>query len=457
MDKKVDPFYLEHERKVVSYLINNPFDEYQVDEKIISDFTLNIILVSIKKLVRDRLTVNVNNLLLECKSRDSSIEEEFVEELRDLIIEGNDFKFFVRHLKDNYIRNIANKEVLDNIIIELKSNKTLDVDSLRKNINRLDKNLVNLYRENFLLTAKDLSETHKNTVRDRREGDKKRSLGFRCLDEKVLKPGQEEEISLLISSTGGAKSLFSKTIENILINKRVPVLSINPEMNRTQTMDRLVCMRDNIDPEDLVRVQDRATMSRVYKSLNTFSNLGNYLFTDNPVIYLKDVEDLIEVSRNIFRKNGSFIDNKDEYIFVTIDLLSMLRDFKGANYQDVIDNMDILHEIAKRQKVHFFGVIQANDRKIKENMVSIKKPEDVQYLKIGLEDVKGGSSWNERARLIMSITRPVELKRRFFPDRIDEWNCEEDVINLHGIKQNEKGLFFLQFILNTDNLRIVPR
>ena len=85
-----------------------------------------------------------------------------------------------------------------------------------------------------------------------------------------------------------------------------------------------------------------------------------------------------------------------------------------------------------------------------------KKSEDLDYYKIGIEDVFGGSGYASRSRIVLSLQRPKHLKMMFFPERNEEWEFEEDIINCNCVKQNDNKLFFTKFIFD-ETFRIMPR
>jgi hypothetical protein len=99
-------------------------------------------------------------------------------------------------------------------------------------------------------------------------------------------------------------------------------------------------------------------------------------------------------------------------------------------------------------------LLQGNENKLRMGKI-FKKAEELDYYRIGVEDIEGGASFAAKARLVLSLNRPVQMKKQLFPQRMEEWNMEDDLLNISGVKQNDAPLFFTQFSFG-DNMRIYP-
>lgn len=144
----------------------------------------------------------------------------------------------------------------------------------------------------------------------------------------------------------------------------------------------------------------------------------------------------------------------DGYTVVDIDLLSMAKDFGDKTPLEIEKGMDKLHRMTRRTGVSVMGVVQSNENKFRSRI--LKKPEDLDFHKIGLEDLKGSAAYAERARVVISITRPIFLKQRFFPEMNHIWELEPDLMHLHVLKNNDGGLGYTKLLFEKENFRVLP-
>ncbi|GAI84504.1 unnamed protein product, partial [marine sediment metagenome] len=236
--------------------------------------------------------------------------------------------------------------------------------------------------------------------------------------------------------------------------RKVPVLDLDLEMSEDSSSDRMMAMRGGFSlPFLLAQEKEKNMKAQLLRTLEIFKRNKYYHYFNEPNISLDDVDALITKSKRMFRDTG-VIKGEDDYIFVTIDLLEMVKDFSVPIQERLFPAINKLHYIAKKQKCHIFFTLQGNENKIRSTKFT--NPEDLDWYKIGMEDIFGSSAYASRARVMLSLQRPKHLRYMFFPDRIDEWELDEDIINCHCIKQNEGQLFFQQYVFGK-NFKIYPR
>jgi energy-coupling factor transporter ATP-binding protein EcfA2 len=271
-------------------------------------------------------------------------------------------------------------------------------------------------------------------------------LGYKSLNEVVTRPAAAEELTILVGQKGSGKSIFAKSIENILINTSVPVLSLNLEMSEQSTMDRLLCIRTGISLEDLQKVgMPQQTLDTVFRGLGELATYDNYLYCPMSYMDLSTIDSIIYRAKNIFKQKG--ILKEDQYMFVMIDSLDMVKGF-GEPYE-IKENIDRLHAIYRKHKCHIFALVQANEQKFRSGKIWTK-PEELDSYHITLADIYGGSYYAARARVVMSINRPLHLKRQFFPERMEQWDIEDDILSCSIIKQNDGALARCNFLFDTN-------
>ena len=212
-------------------------------------------------------------------------------------------------------------------------------------------------------------------------------------------------------------------------------------------------MRSSIDIEDLVSAEkDRRLESRIENALRGLEDNPYYLYNSDADLDFNKVDSLISKAKQIFKERGVL--PEDEYIWTKFDTFDMLSEFDGADPKKIKANVNIFHRLIRKQRVFALLLMQANENKIRGE-IKFKKPEDLDWYKLGKEDIEGGAAYASKARVVFAINRPNYLKKEFFPERMEEWNLEPDIINIHSAKLNDGNPFFLQFVRG-DYYRIDP-
>jgi hypothetical protein len=246
-------------------------------------------------------------------------------------------------------------------------------------------------------------------------------------------------------------SIFAKHIENNLINKGVCVLSFNLEMSKESSIDRLLCIRERIPLKDMQQPGMTPRLKAVIqRGLTSISKLLNYIYCPDEYMDFYTLDASIHKAKNMFRENKVLPD--DEYMVIIIDLLDMVKGFDDP--KEIKTSMDELHRLARKHKIHIIGLVQANENKFRNGKI-FKNPEELDYYKIGLEDIYNGSSYGARARVVISLNRPLFMKRRFFPELEERWELEDDLILVNVVKQNDGYLSQTKFVFG-ENFMITP-
>ena len=193
--------------------------------------------------------------------------------------------------------------------------------------------------------------------------------------------------------------------------------------------------------------------SQINRALETWENVPNYLYYAEPDLTLNQFDGLLYKSKQIFRNIK--ILPEDEYIFVTVDLLTMIREF--SEYESAISlekAMNKFHSIVRKHNCHAYVLLQANENKLRSGRM-FTNPNELDRYKVGLEDIKNAAVFAERCRVIKTLTRPLQMKKRFFPEQNELWNLETDFVNLNIVKQNDGDEGYCKFVFNK-NFRIYP-
>lgn len=443
--KKLLPSTTETEQKYLHYIFDNPFQAYLINEEYFLDLNHTFIIKTIKKILDNKLTFTLDEL----KRYIVRVEPDYnISYLTSIVsqqyVNPDDLK---KEMKENYTRyTITDK--LENVLYITTNQGRVPFDELIKSVNELSNSIHG--DSSVMHNGNELSDSHKKTMEKRKEGIAKKSLGYKELDKLITKPGAPEEMTAMVGMKGGGKSALKQNIELKNIARGIPVISFNLEMSEESIMDRFVCMMEGLPLIEVLNCHTNARLeSRVNRCIEVIKNWNNYLLYTDPSLTLDQLDGYIHQAKNIFREKG--IDSS--YVFVTIDNADMIEEFSIAKSPyEIKKAVNRTHQIFKGHKSHGLLLLQANENKLRTGKI-FKKSDDLDYYKIGMEDIEGSAAFGARCRAVISLTRPVQMKKRFFPEQMERWNLEIDAMHCNIVKQNEGPEGFTKFILN-DNFRV---
>lgn len=446
---------LHNEEKFAAYLMQKPEEAYQLDLSLILNDEVRIICEAITEITKANLQFTIDELFHYTKQKSDKITKDHLLKLQTEYTDFENIDFVVQCIKENYVKNRLNLEIIEEVLTEVQRGQGLDSDKLLRLADSIKENISQLHSEKRLLTAKDLVDQYTITLQKRNEGLRERSLGYKIIKDRAIRCAEPNEMTLLFGPSGVGKSAMAQNIQLELISKGVPVIKIGTENAIDSEMDRAMAMRLGEPFSELYGAnRDVRFNARIERSLSQFSQIKNYIHIKESSLSLNDVDYLIMQSKNLFRQNGVFKD--DEYCLVIIDLASMVKELSG-NYGDGVEKgADEFHRITERHGVHTLLVVQANENRTR-NGLKFKTPEEIDHHVYVDEDIMGGGGWRSRCRLVLSVFRPLYFKRKYFPDRNDEWELEEDIVFLGAIKNNNGPLFRIPFIFDVNTFRIRPK
>jgi hypothetical protein len=153
-----------------------------------------------------------------------------------------------------------------------------------------------------------------------------------------------------------------------------------------------------------------------------------------------------------------------DYLIVFIDLATMMKEFSGEDPRGYERGMDRMNRMAKRMKIHFVLLVQANQKTLEAH-----RPSTLNGLSIfrpSLANIKNSGGIAERSRTVLSVFREKYYATRFFPDDEDVANLD-DVVEIQALKQSNgavgkklnylhiEGQFLLLPIEDSSELRTV--
>lgn len=438
------------EEHVIAFLIQNQKEVHRTNEKYFYDSLCKVLYLCTKEANELGYKCDVHIIHDLAKKKINDIEKSEIQRIISTYTEFDNIKYLFTKLKDFYIENQILKKV-EQIAAKTLDKNELDKHGIKELTQILEKDISSLGDNQGLISTKEIADRYREEQIRRQVGDRKRSLGFPELDRNVTRPAAPEEITILVGLKGMGKSAFKLQQENNLINSDICVVSFNPEMPLISNTDRLIGIRSGLTAYELLKKEkDSKLQNQIEREIRRIESIPNFLYYEDADLNFYTVHEAIRKAKQIFSDRKVL--PEDEYMFITFDTFDMLEEFEDASPQKIKANMNKFHKIVRKEKVHAELLLQGNENKLRNGNI-IKKPEDLDYYKIGVEDIEGGASFAAKARLVLSLNRPVQMKKMKFPERMQEWNMELDLLNISGVKQNDGPLFFTQFSFN-ENMRI---
>lgn len=431
--KDAIPDLVLEQKKILSFLYKNLEYIHEYSEDLFFDKNLKIIFNSLKYIKENSIPLNMESVIDNISDIYMSLEQ-----IQDAL-NTEYFQENIKTIKEKLETSYSQRRTIsdfENIAKELLS-KDFKPENIKKFADNIIENSYSLNKGDTFYSARSLMDNYKKALEDRKKNERVRTYGLKAVDRMVTRPCASGEMSLFLGLKGTAKSLFIKEIENICLNLKTCVVSINPEMTPESNSDRLMSMRTGLSLKyDILNkeINERAE-SRLMREIERFSNYENYLYYKRPTLTLDDLDTLLYEAKTIFKRKGILPD--DEYMLVTVDLLDMIEDISNCRSPYEIKNaVNKLHRIYQKHNIHLIGLVQANENMIR-NGKRFKKPEEIDSYFLQPEDIEGGAVYGQRARIIFSLNRPMILKRRFFPDREEEFEGERDIIHCCVVKEND--------------------
>jgi len=418
----------EHE-KIIPYILKDKELAYKVNPDFIKNEKVSNLISEIRKL-------GTIDLVILSSNTDYSLEE--LKEFNNIEVDSSRFE-----------------DILNEIYLDFFKSKILTDLLEAKNINSSIKNIestISLFlKENKLNVANlDSFDSLFEKYTKRMSNFKKYKLGLPKLDKLLTSPLEPEEITILVGQKGIGKSSIIKNIELNLIKEKIPVISFNLEMSLRSNLTRILSIYTGIEFLKILysyeNEKEKEILEEAKKELSTLP----YLYNDTEALTLFQIFSLVEEGKKYFLNKG-FISSMEDNVIVFIDSLDMVEGFNSPSF--VKEQMEILHSLTRKHKVHVVGTVQANENRLRGT--SFKSPTDFDSLSFTKYDIYGSSYYAARARLVLFINRPLVFKKEFFMSNpLFDLDSEEDLLLINIIKQNDGELGSATFKFNSKNFRI---
>ncbi len=453
-DVKDNSFHIEE--KWCSFCLHFPDKINDLDINLILNEDFKLILLTIREIVEKEMKFSLEELAFLLKAKNDELSNGYLKSVYEKYNDFENIEYVKSQIKKAYLTNNINPLILEDILVELNSAKELNLTKLKDLSNSLEKNISKIESKVKIYNAEEVGNVYKSILQERKDGKKFRTFGYSVIDKHLVRGAEPKEMSLYIAQKGVGKSSLVQNMINKWLNKKVPVFFNSLEMSLEPVTDKFVTMRSGMPLREIYNFDDEDGDHKfisIKRVVEKFSRIKHFYYQEE-IISISELEHSIEEVKKNFLKDG-VITKENPYFIVVLDLASMLRDIAGADPKEIEPMVNKLHEIAKKHYIHMALIVQANENKLRGKL-RFKKPSEIDYFVLTEEDVKGASVWAERCRYMFSITRPLLMKKKYFPDQNEEWDYEDDILWFQCIKNNMGNTFREPFIFYGETFKILP-
>jgi replicative DNA helicase len=334
------------------------------------------------------------------------------------------------------------------MLIESSKKDLLSIEQLIDFRNTLDNSINEITSKNKITyTIHEMFDIYIKELHEREKGLNFYDSGCNYLNDLLQDGFAPQKITIMFGQSGIGKSSYALYMVNKQINKMIPNIYISPEMPLISTMDRLIAQRCDVNISSLYLAKnsqefndtqslDDSIIDMVIAEKEKLSKCNHFRFVEEPSLYWNRIESIIKETKK---------EMKVDYLIVTIDLLTMIKDFnignksKADKYEDA---MNYGHEIVKRNNVHLVGVVQSRRPPEKVKIANIN---DIEKLRPGIEELKNSGALEERARIVISNFRKKIYAERYLPDD-PETLIMDDIMEVAILKQNMGKLGMIKYL-----------
>ena len=451
----------------LSYVMHD-IEKAELDLKYITHSDFNALYRACLAMKESNLLFDFNTfeIVLREKDLDKNISLSALIERAKYIYEtytdfGNIQTFIIPKLKEIY--STENLTLNYSKLVGIADSKGDLIDKVllqefRENINNEIDSILTSGKDDLILDTQDIYNKYMEILSFRKQGVTTHTLGYSCFDQIAKIPAEPAQQTCIVAPSGTGKTILSMGMQNILINKNVPVLNIQAELNDEQTIDRQIVLRTGLTMDRLRSSEKTEQETRqIVGALRSLAQKQNYLFSSVYGFDIAKLEKIVKRSFDIFTRRKIFVGKyKEGYMYVNVDLFTQLKELSTGIASDIEQGVNyIFDNIVKRYGIHLCAVVQANENKFRSGNIKINKPEDVKYLSFDKEDIKNSSMFTERFRHTIFLYRPKEILLKKFPHLQEEIEIEyEDILYAQFIKNNYGKPLRCSFLFDEETFQL---
>lgn len=420
-----------NEQIVINQLIDKPDSILRFDQNYFVSSIAQNLFSGIKNCYLENFSLTPENIVIFSNKIDAKITKELIENLRNTPYDKEGFEKHFLLLRKDYAKHRIENKLLRDTLTTVSSKNELDVNKLLELQDELTQAVELIQgKESLMYSPQRMFDEYHVAINKRSIGEHKYSTGDSYLDRYLTLGFAPKLITTFFGGTGEGKSAFALSLINKQINKSIPSLYISLENTSELTMDRLIAMRNNISytrlyPKNGEELDD-SVLDMVRAEKIKFEKMKYFSFVEEPSLSMSDVESIIKECKRKMKVN---------YLIVTIDLFSMLKEFsQDITPQNIEQGINQWHEIVKRNNIHSLNVLQANSESLDYKPKSIK---DIEKMRPNINNIKNSKAFGERSRVVLSAFRPKYYAERIFGKDCPEVEAMTDFMRIRVEKQNQ--------------------
>jgi len=419
------------EQNILAFLIYQKRYLNKVDEKYFVSKIGKELFETIRRFDLEGININSRNIAIDMTKKDIECEQEKIQQLFNIdVTESIPFDILYKSLKESYIKDQLENKCLNDLLKDVSA-KEFNIEkyyALKDEIELLASELTE--DKSVILTAKQMIEKYEKYRLDKHNSFY--STGDSKLDSILVTGFEPGYVNILFARSGVGKTSFALSLISKQINKEIPCIYFSLEMMLDSIVNKLLSQRLNIPFEFFYHTTDSENGFNI-DMMKDEIDLEKENLISSPYFRYVDMQSLSLNDVDMLIKRGLDSMNK-KYAVVTIDLLTMIKDFNGENkaskYEDA---MNKLHEIAKKNNVSIIGVVQT---KRLSDKASVKSIDDLDKFRPSIEEIKNAGAIEERARIVLSLFRKKHEASKHFEKDSPELQLIEDIAEVEILKQN---------------------
>lgn len=427
------------EYRLLNALYLNPqnFLETGVERDVFVHQTCKDTFDAMQKLNASGIPQSKNAIFQDASARNINVTPSFIQNFINVNTDPNVIvKDAVEMLQDTAasLRGIDKIEQAKKIINANPIRSEADNDKIRQLLYEAENDLMPIAKKQRIKTFEEVEESYLENFEQRKNG-KQYKFGDPILDKAVKYGPAPGSGGLIAAATGMGKSAFCLNLINRCINNHVPMMYYSLEMGETDTFDRLMALRSNIDMDSLVSPEDQDTWKMIKEQIkaqfDVLKQNPNFRFSECASISLTQIKQDIKKFQQ---------DIGQEYCIVVFDLLSMVKEFmisddRGMNFAQGIEvAINILNAMSKELGFHYIAVLQMNRKGEGEGRAD--DLDDLKKFRPVRNQIKNSGAFLERVRYGLGLFRPKYYAEQLIDDKA-LWEDMPDYCEVSMLKQNQ--------------------